>query len=215
MCEKPPIDELEKAVQDANLMVEKLKGDRDKLLDLAERGDKAIAVIAANENRLGYLKSSERWLWGFGLLGIVVGATFAFLGFTQLVASRSPSEMTADCPAIMRWNSFGRERGRSRNSRRDHPRPHPALAQIGKKDGGARLSFPVQHVNLAGHVQMADRKYMKQAIDLSQRCNPTDPKRTPKLGVVIEYGGIVLAAAHRGTGDPGDDEHAEKLRCRS
>jgi pyrimidine deaminase RibD-like protein len=58
---------------------------------------------------------------------------------------------------------------------------------------------------------MADRnrELMEQAIRLAAECDPIDPDRIPKVGAVIAVGGQIIGAGKRGTGGPGDDDHAE------
>ena len=58
-----------------------------------------------------------------------------------------------------------------------------------------------------------DEKLMNQAIDLAERCNPV-AERIPKVGAVIAVDGTVIGKGHRGTGEPGDDDHAEKVALR-
>lgn len=60
---------------------------------------------------------------------------------------------------------------------------------------------------------MAEEKMMSDAIKLAQRCAPHDPKRTPRLGVIIVQNNVVISEAHRGSGQPGDDAHAERIAC--
>jgi diaminohydroxyphosphoribosylaminopyrimidine deaminase/5-amino-6-(5-phosphoribosylamino)uracil reductase len=60
---------------------------------------------------------------------------------------------------------------------------------------------------------MNHEEFMRRAIDLAKRCEPRDPKRTPRLGVLITRGDAIIAEAYRGTGVPGDDDHAELIAC--
>jgi pyrimidine deaminase RibD-like protein len=48
-------------------------------------------------------------------------------------------------------------------------------------------------------------------IELAERCKPENPKRTPRLGVVVAVNGIIIGEAYRGSGKEGDDEHAEVM----
>lgn len=59
-----------------------------------------------------------------------------------------------------------------------------------------------------------DARLMNQAIDLAERCKPI-AHRIPKVGAVIAVDGTVIGKGHRGTGDPGDDDHAEKVALKS
>jgi pyrimidine deaminase RibD-like protein len=56
-----------------------------------------------------------------------------------------------------------------------------------------------------------DLEMMEKAVALADQCEPQNPERTPRLGVVIQVGGQVIGAAHRGTGAPDDDDHAELM----
>jgi diaminohydroxyphosphoribosylaminopyrimidine deaminase / 5-amino-6-(5-phosphoribosylamino)uracil reductase len=58
---------------------------------------------------------------------------------------------------------------------------------------------------------MSPDDFMKIAVALSANCKPEDPKRTPRLGVVITQGEELVGLAHRGTGNDGDDDHAELI----
>ena len=53
-----------------------------------------------------------------------------------------------------------------------------------------------------------DRELMERAVNLAENCTPTDPSRTPRLGVVIAQNGVVIGQAFRGVGGQ-DDDHAE------
>lgn len=52
---------------------------------------------------------------------------------------------------------------------------------------------------------------MRLSIELAKTCQPVDPKRTPKLGVVFAKHDSLLAFAKRGTGKQDDDDHAELI----
>ena len=48
--------------------------------------------------------------------------------------------------------------------------------------------------------------YMRLAIIMAEKCNPTDPTKTPKVGAVIVSGDEIVAMASRG-----EEDHAEKI----
>jgi len=56
---------------------------------------------------------------------------------------------------------------------------------------------------------------MLRAIELADRCRSADPKKTPRVGVVIARGGVIIGEAYRGEGVKADgdakvdDDHAE------
>jgi hypothetical protein len=83
-------------------------------------------------------------------------------------------------------------------------------------------SVTKQHVVLANRVQgrptLADRgsdpKFMREAIDWANNCTPIR-KDIPKVGAVITSSGTVLARGRRGSGQEGDNEHAEWNAFRS
>jgi pyrimidine deaminase RibD-like protein len=54
-----------------------------------------------------------------------------------------------------------------------------------------------------------DRTHMERAISLADQCKPKE-ERIPRVGAVIALGEGILGRGHRGTGNPGDDDHAEK-----
>jgi len=69
-----------------------------------------------------------------------------------------------------------------------------------------------------GEVSMTsddDLKLMSQAIALSERCEPIDPDRHPKVGAVIAVGSTVIGRGYRGSGSPEDDKHAESVALES
>jgi pyrimidine deaminase RibD-like protein len=51
---------------------------------------------------------------------------------------------------------------------------------------------------------------MKQAILLAQQCKPI-AGYIPKVGAIVAVHGEVVGSGYRGTGKPGDDDHAEKV----
>jgi pyrimidine deaminase RibD-like protein len=53
-----------------------------------------------------------------------------------------------------------------------------------------------------------DRKFMEEAITWANVCQPKEPS-TPKVGAIIAIGENPIGRGRRGTGDAGDDEHAE------
>ena len=55
-----------------------------------------------------------------------------------------------------------------------------------------------------------DERFMKMAIDLAEQCKPI-ADRIPKVGAVIAVNGVIIGRGHRGTGESGDDDHAEKI----
>jgi pyrimidine deaminase RibD-like protein len=58
-----------------------------------------------------------------------------------------------------------------------------------------------------------DERLMNRAIELAEQCTPI-ADRIPKVGAVIAVGGTVIGRGHRGTGQPGDDDHAEMVALR-
>jgi pyrimidine deaminase RibD-like protein len=56
---------------------------------------------------------------------------------------------------------------------------------------------------------MTHDELMRQAIRLAKLCKPKNDA-IPRVGAVISLGEEMITFGHRGTGDPGDDEHAEK-----
>src|SRR5436190_991141 len=59
-----------------------------------------------------------------------------------------------------------------------------------------------------------DKELMGRAISLAEQCKPV-ADRIPKVGAVIAVGSTVIGKGHRGTGAPGDDDHAEKVALES
>ncbi len=58
---------------------------------------------------------------------------------------------------------------------------------------------------------MDDSDLMVLAVKLADQCKPDDPKRTPRLGVVIaDADGEIIGMAHRGKGTKADDEKGTK-----
>ena len=47
---------------------------------------------------------------------------------------------------------------------------------------------------------MTHLELMRRAVELAGRCEPTDPEKTPCLGVVIAQNGVIISEACRGTG---------------
>ena len=54
-----------------------------------------------------------------------------------------------------------------------------------------------------------DLKFMKEAVAWARGCHPIK-ESTPKVGAVVAVGGIALGRGRRGTGEEGDDKHAEQ-----
>jgi len=54
-----------------------------------------------------------------------------------------------------------------------------------------------------------DIQHMKEAIGLAERCQPTS-NRIPRVGAIVAVNDVVIGSGHRGTGEQGDDDHAEK-----
>lgn len=54
---------------------------------------------------------------------------------------------------------------------------------------------------------------MIRAIEQAEQCRPI-ADRIPKVGAVIAVGDTVIGMGHRGTGQPGDDDHAEMVALR-
>jgi pyrimidine deaminase RibD-like protein len=55
-----------------------------------------------------------------------------------------------------------------------------------------------------------DEKLMSEAIALAERCKPI-AGRIPKVGALIAVDDTIIGQGHRGTGESGDDDHAEKI----
>ena len=49
---------------------------------------------------------------------------------------------------------------------------------------------------------------MQEAVRLAQQCEPKET-RIPKVGAVIALRGMIIGCGQRGTGEDGDDDHAE------
>lgn len=58
-----------------------------------------------------------------------------------------------------------------------------------------------------------DEKLMNRAIEQAEQCRPI-ADRIPKVGAVIAVGETVIGVGHRGTGQAGDDDHAEMVALR-
>ena len=56
---------------------------------------------------------------------------------------------------------------------------------------------------------MTPQELMLRSMELAERSQPTNKEKTPRLGVVIALNGVIIGEAHRGTGEEGDDDHAE------
>jgi diaminohydroxyphosphoribosylaminopyrimidine deaminase/5-amino-6-(5-phosphoribosylamino)uracil reductase len=59
----------------------------------------------------------------------------------------------------------------------------------------------------------SDEILMIRAIEQAEQCRPI-ADRIPKVGAVIAVGDTVIGMGHRGTGQPGDDDHAEMVALR-
>jgi pyrimidine deaminase RibD-like protein len=57
---------------------------------------------------------------------------------------------------------------------------------------------------------VTDQELMKAAIALAEQCKPI-AGRIPMVGAVIAVGGVIIGRGHRGTGEQGDDDHAERI----
>jgi len=57
---------------------------------------------------------------------------------------------------------------------------------------------------------VTERELMELAVEMAAKCEPPDPKSTPKVGAVIAIDGEVVSSASRGR-----DDHAEKIALRS
>jgi diaminohydroxyphosphoribosylaminopyrimidine deaminase/5-amino-6-(5-phosphoribosylamino)uracil reductase len=55
-----------------------------------------------------------------------------------------------------------------------------------------------------------DERLMNEAISLAQQCNPI-AAYFPRVGAIVAVNGVTVRKGHRGTGRPGDDDHAEKV----
>lgn len=53
-----------------------------------------------------------------------------------------------------------------------------------------------------------DLNFMRKAVELAVGCNPKKDG-IPKVGAVIAVGDVIIGTGQRGTGENGDDEHAE------
>jgi diaminohydroxyphosphoribosylaminopyrimidine deaminase/5-amino-6-(5-phosphoribosylamino)uracil reductase len=58
-----------------------------------------------------------------------------------------------------------------------------------------------------------DEMLMNRAIEQAEQCRPI-ADRIPKVGAVIAVDGTVIGMGHRGTGQAGDDDHAEMVALR-
>src|SRR5664279_4105814 len=59
-----------------------------------------------------------------------------------------------------------------------------------------------------GHLTEDDQRFMEQAIAMAEQCRPL-ADRIPKVGAVIVANGVVIGKGSRGSGNAGDDDHAE------
>jgi pyrimidine deaminase RibD-like protein len=71
------------------------------------------------------------------------------------------------------------------------------------------------HARMDRDVAMTHLELMLRAVELANLCEPNDPKKTPRLGVVIARNGVIIGEASRGTGLEGQDEHAEPIAIAS
>jgi len=63
---------------------------------------------------------------------------------------------------------------------------------------------------------MTDSDLMMLAVKLADQCKPENPKKTPRLGVIIaDSDGKIISMAHRGKGTKDDDDHAELIAYQS
>jgi pyrimidine deaminase RibD-like protein len=54
------------------------------------------------------------------------------------------------------------------------------------------------------------RRHMEDAIALAKSCTANAPG-IPKVGAVIVVNGVVIGTGKRGSGNPNDEDHAEKV----
>lgn len=59
-------------------------------------------------------------------------------------------------------------------------------------------------------MRQTDEELMSEAISLAEHCKPI-ADRIPRVGAVIAVDGVIIGKGHRGTGNSGDDDHAEKV----
>src|ERR1035441_3187146 len=59
-------------------------------------------------------------------------------------------------------------------------------------------------------MRQTDEELMSEAISLAEYCKPI-ADRIPRVGAVIAVDGVIIGKGHRGTGNSGDDDHAEKV----
>jgi pyrimidine deaminase RibD-like protein len=58
---------------------------------------------------------------------------------------------------------------------------------------------------------MTHKELMRRAVELACQCDPADPQKTPRLGVVIARNGVIIGEAYRRSGRENDDDHAEVI----
>jgi diaminohydroxyphosphoribosylaminopyrimidine deaminase/5-amino-6-(5-phosphoribosylamino)uracil reductase len=63
-------------------------------------------------------------------------------------------------------------------------------------------------------IAQIDRGNMEKAIAAAQQCCPIDHS-IPKVGAVIAIRDRIIATGTRGSGEPGDDDHAEMIAINS
>ena len=63
-------------------------------------------------------------------------------------------------------------------------------------------------------METMDLKFMKEAIKWADACRPAK-ESIPKVGAIIAAGGRAIGRGRRGTGEEGDDRHAEEEAIRS
>ena len=59
-------------------------------------------------------------------------------------------------------------------------------------------------------MKQTDEELMIEAISLAEHCEPI-ADRIPRVGAVIAVDGVIIGKGHRGTGNSGDEDHAEKV----
>ena len=59
-------------------------------------------------------------------------------------------------------------------------------------------------------MRQTDEELMIESISLAEHCAPI-ADRIPRVGALIAVDGVIIGKGHRGSGNPGDDDHAEKV----